>query len=955
MERDQAECASSRLAESFNESIGSETGFPVRRRKLLRHVKTQTGLKAANKKVQVGPENHDQSLQACTTLSSSSAQTTPPLFSTTATEPLHFPGLDRAVQVGQDREKESKQTQSQVQTEERGTETMDFYVKSVACQVQRLGETRGIQVEVNCKHAAAQWDVRSCDKPVQTEKRPNYRLLKQQMGSLRTSLQALTVQISKEMQQFTSALQALVPTSLTSPSPAVLCELRTALSRAIATHQEEAELWDSERCELQLKLELLQNEQADYYLLNRQLEDLFSTAVEDKSQAQIELLAAKEAAAGLEKQLFALRLEAIDCLGDTQGQSEAAAFALQVKVAQNDIEILNFTRILSEKEAKIRENQEIVDLLQGQIENAVKDCERLRADNQLNTAFYQGEVERLQDQLASARFQQRQFQQGNRTLSEEMEGLRGMLEEYELRTEVLAQGKSKSEVDLKSALFDLKHANSEAETMRKSISRLQKQVRDYEETLQKDRVLHLAATDSTTGETFDTEVQIQQLESEKLELQTEVVELRSTCEERKDQLQAGGQALRQLQEAFDFLRIKNVTLENALGLSKSALSETKQQREAAEKKAAELSTQLNSLRSLLRTRENDLETSHSALNALQMQLKTALQACEQHRSQCASLGKLLEDTQGRLLMESRGRLEAESLLKQVQSLSDSKEKRWIAEKEELVTLNEQLSGRIDSLQREGAGFEAEIAVLRSKKAEMDTQMAAERKALESQREEMAMERLVWEERRLKAENGLEKAEIAANSLKKEITGLRTEIVALQTQEKEHNEEIKTLQQALSDAKRSNSLQAAELLFTQTQISNFERCSTSFQAQIALLTSESEATLLQLDSLKQVKDTLEDQLAASQSACSRLSEDLEALQSQVESLRGELVQTQGKLRGSEQAEEKLVSKKEELTERLVWYQAEYEKASALKKANIALTERNLALAAELRTLSDKSQY
>lgn len=917
----------------------------------MRHVKTQTGLKSANKKVQIGPESHDQSVQICTSLSSSSAQTTPALLSTTATQSFPVPGLDTAVQVGTNWEKDNKQTQFEVWSEDRGTEMRECDVKSVACQVKRLGETKGIQVEVDYKHAAAQWDVTNCDNSAQTEKKPNYRHLKQQITDLRTSLQAFTVQINKEIQQFSGAIPALLPTSLTLPSPAVLSELQTAIS----TYQEEAEHWESERSELLLKLELLQNEQANYYFLNRQLENLFSTAVEDKFQAQIELLEAKEAATGLEKQLFALRLEAIDGLGDSQGQSEAAAFALQVKVAQNDIEVLNFTRLLAEKEAKIRENQEIVDLLQGQIENSVKDCERLRADKQLSTAFYEGEVARLQDQLASARFQQRQFQQGNRTLSEEMEGLRGVLEEYELRTEVLAQGKSKSEIDLKNALFDLKHANSETEIMRKAISRLQKQVRDYEETLQKDRVLHLAATDSTTGETFDTEVQIQRLESEKLQLQTEVVELRSTCEERNDQLQADGRALTQLQEAFDFLRIKNVTLENALSLSKTALNEVQQQRESSEKKVAELTAQLLSLQSLLRTRENDLATGHSALNALQIQLKAAFQTCEQHRGLCVTLSKQMEETQGKLMLESRGRLEAESMLKQGQSLCEAKEKRWKGEKEELVTLNEHLSGRIDTLQRELSGLEAESAILRQKQTEMDTEMAAERKALEIQREEVAMERLVWEEKRLQAENEQEKAEMEAKLLKTELITLRTEIAASQAREKDHNEGLKTTQQALADAKRANSLQAAELLFAQSQIATLERSSTSYQAQIALLTSESEAALLHIAGLKEAKDTVEDQLAASQSACRQVSEDLESLQNLTSSLRCELAQTQSKLKVSEQAEERLANKKEELTERLVWYQAEYEKASALKKANIQLTERNLALAAELRSLSDKSQY
>lgn len=954
MERDPAENASSRLSESFNESIGSEAGFPARRRKLMRHVKTQTGLKSANKKVQFGPENHDQSLQASVLLSTSTAQTSPPLCTSTGTEPLHIPGQDRAIQVGENRVKESKQTQAEAYTEDRGTETLEFYVKSVACQAQRLGESRGIQVETNCKHATSQWDITSCDKPVQTEKWPGYKQIKEQINAIRAAMQAFTAQVSTEIQRFNSAIPAFLPSSPFHPSPTVLSELQTSLSKAISTHQDDVEIWESERCELQFKLTLFQSEQADYYLLNRQLEDLYTAAVEDKLQAQMELIAAREAAAALEKQIFAMRLEAIDSLGDTQGQSEATAFALQVKVAQYEMEILNFTRVLSEKDAKIRENQEIVDLLQCQVENAVKDCERLRADNQLNTTFYQGEMTRLQDQLASTRFQLRQFQQGNRTLSEEMEGLRGVLEEYELRTEVLAQGKSKMEVELKNALFDLKHTNSDAEIMRKTINRLQKQVRDYEETLVKDRVLHLAAGDSATGETFDTEVQIQRLESEKLELQTEVVELRRTAEERNDQLQADGQALRQLQETFEFLRIKNVTLENALGLCKNTLAETKEQRENAEKRAAELSSLLNSIQTQLWTREKELEAGNAAVNTLQIQLKTIFQACEQQRLQGVSLSKQLEEAQGKGMLESRGRLEAEAQAKQYQSCLELKERRWIAEKEELVTLNEQLSNRIDSLLKELSTLEADNAAIRERNTELDKQIARERKALESQKEEGVMERLVWEERGIKAENALEQAEIEAFTLKKEVNDLKKRALDLEAQDKDQSDVLKTLQQALADTKRINALQAAELLFNQTQIQTLERSSTAFQAQVSLLTSESETTLLHLNSLKQAKDTLEDQLAASHSAHRLLSEDLESLQNQMNSLRCELSQTQNKLKMSEQAEERLTSKKEELTERLVWYQAEYEKASALKKANIQLTERNLALSSELRSLSDKSQ-
>ena len=937
-----------------NDSFALEVSLPLPRKRLLRHVKTQTSLKTSSKRIQSVPFTQDQCVSTALLSCNSSSQTTSQAVTHTSSNTDRFLACDIEIQAGKYYENDTKSCQTAILMENKGVGRSDFegFLRDAKCQTVSYSETKGTQVEIGYRHVGCQGEREVREKVVQTEGgwTKGRREIQGKVRELRICLQGLAVQIREELRGWKEEVEKGLREGKAEVTQAVVSELQLALSRAISTHQSDFDLWSSERSELSYKLSLLHSQQSEYYYLNRELEHLYLTAVEDNSDLQSELTTAKDAILTLEKQIFAIRMEAISGgLGEIQDQSEEIALSLQVKVAQYEVEMMNFNRLLAEKDAKIRENQDLIDLLHLQFDNTIKEIDHLRSENHQNCSFYTDEISKLELKLSSARYQLRQFTEGNASLSEEMEELRGVLEEYRVRTEVLTQEKSRVEMELGKVRFEVKNANWEVESLRKSEEKMRKLVREYEEAMQKTRVLQLT-TEYTTGETFDSEVQIQQLENEKLELQTQIVDLRSVSEDFKDKILMSSNTIRELQTACELLKIKNNELENSLLSTKNALLESKEQREITEKRSVELINRVNSLQGTLMSREKELHEALGMKNAQDVQVKAVMQVLEQQRNQVGGLGKQLEELQSKYSQEFHLRIEFETHLKQFQTIFDSKEKRFNAEKEELVTLNEQLSSRIDNLVQNLTILEEKNADLKKQNREMENQIEENRVEIENIREELKNEQLKCEEKQLFAISIEKSAEIQSNSLKIELETVKTEFESIKTQLTQANSEISSLKIALNEQKRVNSLQNSEILLFQTQIQTFEREKTVFESQISTLYSENEEILQKTAEIRRLKDEFEAELSTLQCENRRNTDEMECLQVDLSSIRSELSKCLEKLSLSQQNEEKLSQKKEELTERLVWYQSEYEKLAAVKKANIELTEKNLALLAQLRSFS-----
>jgi chromosome segregation ATPase len=283
-------------------------------------------------------------------------------------------------------------------------------------------------------------------------------------------------------------------------------EVRKEYSDFTKRTEEEMEEIKLEKEELEETVKLLNEAKAKAEIKIQELEWELRIESEDKAALQEELKTFELRAIELEKQAIKSRMS--DC---STVISESEGCDLQLKTIQLENEILILKSQIAQKEFTISEYKENFNDMQTQRNLLSKQLERLKHDQEVMVGYYQEERQRLQQALSTTRQQLTNTKEKYRHAVDELENVKGLLEENEMRVSILSQSKSKMDVEYKKELFDKKQR----------VQELQAEVLELSTALEHEKVERLEIEKANTT----TEHRCMALQSQVAQLNTQVDEL----------------------------------------------------------------------------------------------------------------------------------------------------------------------------------------------------------------------------------------------------------------------------------------------------------------------------------------------------------------------------------------------------------------------------------------------
>ena len=283
-------------------------------------------------------------------------------------------------------------------------------------------------------------------------------------------------------------------------------EVRKEYSDFTKRTEEEMEEIKLEKEELEETVTLLNEAKAKAEIKIQELEWELRIECEDKAALQEELKTFELRAIELEKQAIKSRMS--DC---STVISESEGCDLQLKTIQLENEILILKSQIAQKEFTISEYKENFNDMQTQRNLLSKQLERLKHDQEVMVGYYQEERQRLQQALSTTRQQLMNTKEKYRQAVDELENVKGLLEENEMRVSILSQSKSKMDVEYKKELFDKKQR----------VQELQAELLELSTALEHEKGERLEMEKASTA----TEHRCMALQSQVAQLNTQVDEL----------------------------------------------------------------------------------------------------------------------------------------------------------------------------------------------------------------------------------------------------------------------------------------------------------------------------------------------------------------------------------------------------------------------------------------------
>jgi hypothetical protein len=283
-------------------------------------------------------------------------------------------------------------------------------------------------------------------------------------------------------------------------------EVRKEYSDFTQRTEEEIEEIKLDKEELEETVKLLNEAKAKAEIKIQELEWELRIESEDKAALQEELKTFELRAIELEKQAIKSRMS--DC---STVISESEGCDLQLKTIQLENEILILKSQIAQKEFTISEYKENFNDMQTQRNLLSKQLERLKHDQEVMVGYYQEERQRLQQALTTTRQQLMNTKDKYRQAVDELENVKGLLEENEMRVSILSQSKSKMDVEYKKELFDKKQR----------VQELQAELLELSTALEHEKVERLEIEKASTA----TEHRCMALQSQVAQLNTQVDEL----------------------------------------------------------------------------------------------------------------------------------------------------------------------------------------------------------------------------------------------------------------------------------------------------------------------------------------------------------------------------------------------------------------------------------------------
>ncbi|CAG9331923.1 unnamed protein product [Blepharisma stoltei] len=324
-------------------------------------------------------------------------------------------------------------------------------------------------------------------------------------------------------------------------------ELKAALRQLTQQSEDQIEELKEVNEELYKQVSYLNDLRAKNELKIQELE--WDLKIEAESRAAL-----KEEIINMQKALISVNHENTILRSASVGNpSEADTCDLQLQAAKLENEKLSLQSYIGTKDLELAEFRETIQELDIQKSALLKQLDRFRHEQELDKQYFNEERQRLQQTISSNRNQIKQFKDQCRENNEELERLKGIVEEQEMKIGILSKAKSKADVDLKKSIFEQRQAEEDYEHALSQIKNLEANRRALEDEIHNLKMQMLS--EPKEDAMIELQAQLQQAETEKLRLHTYLIEEKREGHKQKEQIYKLQIELREANEHIE--NIKN--------------------------------------------------------------------------------------------------------------------------------------------------------------------------------------------------------------------------------------------------------------------------------------------------------------------------------------------------------------------------------------------------------------
>ena len=616
----------------------------------------------------------------------------------------------------------------------------------------------------------------------------------------------------------------------------------------------------SERDNLQSKVEILHRLKAQSDLQINKLQNELKSEQSDKSQLRYTNDRLSEQATQLQERVIELQVgNGVEGADEADGSDELES--LQLRAAQLDIERINIQFALNKKEQKIAEMNESFALLRSHADKLTIQFRKLQDEREMSLSYKEEQIKRTEESLASSRKELRRLKEIHRQTMGQLDDIRSKNEESSMKVELLIQGKSKDEINLKRALFDKRKCEENLVSSTKRIRDLESEVRRLESDLASAKYMQTA---DVTEEVLIASHRIQQKETEVLKLETALISGQKRSEELEITLL---ERERKLANMTKDLRNAHITREEGI-------KNHSNKKKVAKEKASKLEEDLNRLNIRNEKTKGKMKEFSALVNSLTQKNEEISSMHEQTASEKDTLKNhvaTLEDTIRSEKEQAKTQLSA--------AISDEVQKRQVVEDERNT-----LDGQVTYLESELLQSKQHSTAMEMSKEQLSKQIAAT--ALEQSQLQHVHQQ------------SIESIQTQLSSALTNLQDSETRTTALLEQINQHKDaEAATMANLQDSEARSAQLQDQIESFKEGEVAtlanlqNAEARQTELQEQIAQFKigeGENETLRQKVASLEEYIDTLQDENETRSQKVASLEENIDSLQEDKDGLQNELV-------------------------------------------------------------------
>ncbi|CAG9316161.1 unnamed protein product [Blepharisma stoltei] len=494
-------------------------------------------------------------------------------------------------------------------------------------------------------------------------------------------------------------------------------------------------------------------------------------------------------------------------------------YELQLQIAQLENEKLQFQSNIATKDleianlnVKLNETDTNVGLLSKQIE-------RQKHEYELKEQYFTEERQRAQQAVSSFRSQLTQIKEMHRVDLDELEHLRNLVEENDIKIGILSKSKSKADIELKKAIFDQQQAEDELLEATKKLKEIEVFRRNLELEIHQLKMELL----SEQNEDFIRELQsqLQLAETEKVKLETLVIESKKEAQNIKHQLSEAEKKLKleteenaakmqSLEEEIKEKDKENEIKGNENRKMKEIEKELEDKINMLRDENSEINESLNEKNMIIEEKEKEIAEIAKKIDRLEKEIiekenkiNQAQEINFKVQNEKEDLCKILEDTRENYEEKLSNEISQNSELSlQINELKENIANQALEIDSLKVNIEEILKKSEEAISQEKANNLELTKLLDEAKKELDEKEKNEKKLLEQISE--------LKEITQKLELELKNLEEDKNSAFESSVSLRQELAKVEEEKKQAIESLESLKNELDEKLSENEIKLDEL-------------------------------------------------------------------------------------------------------------------------------------------------